>query len=274
MRTPAQSRRMANADLKVMLGLLDARTVVGDQTLLAGLRASALSDWRARAAERLGSCVNSSRPGAPRSASWPTAGAGCQGQPGWSAGCGDHARHRRVIGHRRAAGRLAEPYQLLLDVRDALHTTTGRSSDKLLRQEQPAIAMMLGIDDPRGDGDGCCAPCQAPGAPSTGPLMWCGTGWIGCAARPGCRACAGAVCPTGCRPPALPWRRVRWCPTARSCWPVTPARGAIRGSSCAWRRRPPERACASRPPPSGIWPRRPGRCRFRGPTPCATTSSV
>ena len=52
-RTPAQARRMANDDVKVMLGLLDARTIAGDESLLAGLRTSALADWRGRAASRL-----------------------------------------------------------------------------------------------------------------------------------------------------------------------------------------------------------------------------
>ena len=48
---------------------------------------------------------------------------------------------------------LTGPHQLLLDVRDALHTTTGRGSDKLMRQEQPGVAALLGIPDPNGDGD-------------------------------------------------------------------------------------------------------------------------
>lgn len=154
-RTPAQSRRMANADLKVMLGLLDARTVVGDQTLLAGLRASALSDWRARAAERLGELRELVE--ARRSTFGELAYLQEPDVKDSLGGLRDVVIMRAIAASSVTdvpRGRLAEPYQLLLDVRDALHTTTGRSSDKLLRQEQPAIAMMLGIDDPRGDGDG------------------------------------------------------------------------------------------------------------------------
>ncbi|MFM2437332.1 MAG: Bifunctional uridylyltransferase/uridylyl-removing enzyme, partial [Actinomycetota bacterium] len=163
-RTPAQARRMANSDLKVMLGLLDARTVVGDASLLAGLRASALSDWRARAAERLselrdlvevrrhtfGELAYLQEPDVKDSLG----------------GLRDVVIMRAIAASSVTdvpRGRLADPYNLLLDVRDALHTATGRGSDKLLRQEQPGIALMLGIDDPRGDGDGVLRAVSAAG---------------------------------------------------------------------------------------------------------------
>ncbi len=163
-RTPVQARRLANSDLKVMLGLIDGRTIAGDESLFAGLRASALSDWRARAAVRLPEL------------------------------------HRMMISRRETFGELAYlqepdlkeslgglrdltvmraiaaswvtdvprasltgPHQLLLDVRDALHTTTGRGSDKLMRQEQPGVAALLGIPDPNGDGDGVLRAVAAAG---------------------------------------------------------------------------------------------------------------
>ncbi len=49
-RAPAEARRLAAQDLKVVLGLLDARTVVGDDALTKQMRDSVLGDWRALAA--------------------------------------------------------------------------------------------------------------------------------------------------------------------------------------------------------------------------------
>jgi hypothetical protein len=52
-RTVPQARRVAQADLKVALGLLSARHVAGDPDLTERLRAGALEDWRAAAPARL-----------------------------------------------------------------------------------------------------------------------------------------------------------------------------------------------------------------------------
>ncbi|MER6926299.1 nucleotidyltransferase domain-containing protein, partial [Streptomyces spiralis] len=49
-RTPAEARRTAGDDLKVQLGLLDARHLAGDVTLTAQLRTTVLADWRNQAA--------------------------------------------------------------------------------------------------------------------------------------------------------------------------------------------------------------------------------
>ncbi len=163
-RTPAQARRMANSDLKVMLGLLDARTVAGDESLLLGLRTSALADWRARAASRLSELrdmVEMRRHTFGELAYLQ--------EPDLKDSIGGL---RDVIIMRAIAaswvtdvprGQLAEPYEFLLDVRDGLHTLTGRSSDKLVRQEQAAIADILGIADPNGDGDGLLRQVAAAG---------------------------------------------------------------------------------------------------------------
>jgi len=53
-RTPAEVRRTATRDVRVVLGLLDARPVVGDAALGERVTASILSDWRALARTRLG----------------------------------------------------------------------------------------------------------------------------------------------------------------------------------------------------------------------------
>ena len=52
-RTPAEARRTAGEDLKVQLGLLDARPVAGDLGLVASLRTAILADWRNLAPKRL-----------------------------------------------------------------------------------------------------------------------------------------------------------------------------------------------------------------------------
>ncbi|MEY3278428.1 MAG: hypothetical protein RLZZ426_914, partial [Actinomycetota bacterium] len=49
----SQARRIASTDLKVVLGLLDARTIAGDDELTQQLRSSVLADWRAAARNRL-----------------------------------------------------------------------------------------------------------------------------------------------------------------------------------------------------------------------------
>ncbi|MGW7198363.1 [protein-PII] uridylyltransferase family protein, partial [Streptomyces chryseus] len=52
-RTPAEARRTAGEDLKVHLGLLDARHIAGDLGVTAGLRTAVLADWRNLAPKRL-----------------------------------------------------------------------------------------------------------------------------------------------------------------------------------------------------------------------------
>jgi [protein-PII] uridylyltransferase len=163
-RTPAQARRMTNSDLKVMLGMLDARTVAGDASLLSGLRTSALADWRARAASRLGELremVQSRRHTFGELAYLQ--------EPDLKDSIGGL---RDVVIMRAIAAswvtdvphaKLAQPYESLLDVRDALHWITGRASDKLIRQEQAAIAELLGLPDPNHDGDGALRQVAAAG---------------------------------------------------------------------------------------------------------------
>lgn len=163
-RTPAQARRMANDDVKVMLGLLDARTIAGDESLLAGLRTSALADWRGRAASRLDELADMMRMRRERFGEL----AHLQ-EPDLKESIGGL---RDIVIMRAIAAswvadvprsQLTAPHDLLLNVRDTLHLVTGRGSDKLLRQEQPTIAALLGIDDPNGDGDGVLRTVAAAG---------------------------------------------------------------------------------------------------------------
>ena len=52
-RTVSEARRLASEDIKVVLGLLDARVIAGDASLAEQLQGAVLSDWRAMADKRL-----------------------------------------------------------------------------------------------------------------------------------------------------------------------------------------------------------------------------
>lgn len=147
-RTLAQARAVAKEDLPAALGLLTARHVAGDPELTGRLRAAAAADWRARAPRRL---------------------------PELRAARGERVARFGELAYRlegdlkEAGGGLRDAYALtaisaswiadvphgapeaaratLLDVRDALHIQTGRSADRLLLQEQDAVAAELGLPD-------------------------------------------------------------------------------------------------------------------------------
>jgi [protein-PII] uridylyltransferase len=152
-RSPAQARRLATEDLRVALGLLDARCVAGDADLVKALRSSVLGDWRALAPRRLTELRESV----------------------------DERRHRygdlahvlepdlkEAYGGLRDATvvravaaswvtdvprlGLADAQAHIRGVRDALHeqhrVARQRPQDRLTLQEQAAVARSLGIDDP------------------------------------------------------------------------------------------------------------------------------
>ncbi|MFP1627764.1 [protein-PII] uridylyltransferase [Streptomyces sp. 5K101] len=147
-RTPAEARSTAGEDLKVQLGLLDARAVAGDLGLVASLRTAVLADWRNQAPKRLPELDELCRERAAR-----------QGELQYllepdlkeaRGGLRDVTALRAVAASWLAdAPRegLAEARRTLLDVRDALHRTTGRATDRLALQEQDQVAAELGLLD-------------------------------------------------------------------------------------------------------------------------------
>ncbi|CAM5446724.1 [protein-PII] uridylyltransferase [Streptomyces avidinii] len=147
-RTPAEARRTATEDLKVHLGLLDARTVAGDAGLLAGLRTSVLADWRNQAAKRLPELHSLCRERAERAGELRFL-----LEPDLKearGGLRDATALRAVAASWLAdAPRegLAEARRRLLDARDALHLVTGRATDRLSLQEQDQVADRLGLLD-------------------------------------------------------------------------------------------------------------------------------
>ncbi|MBU6532740.1 [protein-PII] uridylyltransferase [Streptomyces sp. NPDC057245] len=147
-RTPAQARKTAGEDLKVHLGLLDARHLAGDRTLTASLRTAVLADWRNQAAKRLPElrelCADrAERQGELRFLLEPDLKEA-------RGGLRDATALRAVAASWLAdAPRegLADARRRLLDVRDALHLATGRATDRLALQEQDQVAAELGTLD-------------------------------------------------------------------------------------------------------------------------------
>ncbi|WP_406258972.1 [protein-PII] uridylyltransferase [Streptomyces nigra] len=147
-RTPAEARKTAADDLKVQLGLLDARHIAGDLGLTTGLRTAVLADWRNQAAKRLPELQELSAERGER-----------QGELQYllepdlkeaRGGLRDATILRAVAASWLAdAPRegLADARRRLLDVRDALHLATGRATDRLALQEQDQVAAELGLLD-------------------------------------------------------------------------------------------------------------------------------
>ncbi|MCX4905108.1 [protein-PII] uridylyltransferase [Streptomyces sp. NBC_00878] len=147
-RTPAEARKTAGEDLKVQLGLLDARHIAGDLGLTAGLRTAVLADWRNQAPKRLPELQELCAERAER-----------QGELQFllepdlkeaRGGLRDATALRAVAASWLAdAPRegLADARRRLLDVRDALHLATGRATDRLSLQEQDQVAAELGLLD-------------------------------------------------------------------------------------------------------------------------------
>jgi [protein-PII] uridylyltransferase len=141
-----EARALAREDLPVALGLLTARHIAGDRTLTDELRTAALADWRARAPRRLPE-VKAARE--ERLALHGELAYRLEGDLKEAIGGLRDANALTAI----AASWLAdiphgEPEAArarLLDVRDALHISTGRASDRLLLQEQDDVAAMLGL---------------------------------------------------------------------------------------------------------------------------------
>ncbi|WP_369364127.1 [protein-PII] uridylyltransferase [Streptomyces sp. CG4] len=147
-RTPAEARKTAGEDVKVQLGLLDARHLAGDLGLTAGLRTAVLADWRNQAPKRLPELQELCAERADR-----------QGELQYllepdlkeaRGGLRDATALRAVAASWLAdAPRegLADARRRLLDVRDALHLATGRATDRLALQEQDQVAAELGLLD-------------------------------------------------------------------------------------------------------------------------------
>lgn len=262
-RTPAEARKTAGEDLKVHLGLLDARPVAGDAGLLTGLRTSVLADWRNQAAKRLPQLHSLCRERAEQAGELRFL-----LEPDLKearGGLRDATALRAVAASWLAdAPRegLAEARRRLLDARDALHLVTGRATDRLALQEQDQVATQLGLLD----ADALLREVYeaARVVAYAGDVTWREVGRVlrARAARPRLRGLLGPRGPpsSGRRSP-----KASWSPTARPCsrWPPGPT--GTRYWPCGSAPRPHRRACRCRCTPYDGSRRRRNRCRCRGP---------
>ncbi|MEU5878109.1 [protein-PII] uridylyltransferase [Spirillospora sp. NPDC047279] len=147
-RTVQEARAVARTDMKAALGLLSARRIAGEHALVDELRAAVLADWRADARRRLAELAEMCRE------RWEG-----QGELAFllepdlkeaHGGLRDVHVMQAVAASWVASApgaRVRAAHDLLLDVRHALHDITGRSADKLVLQEQEAVAQALGMLD-------------------------------------------------------------------------------------------------------------------------------
>jgi len=155
LRTPEQALDVAAGDLKVALGLLDLRHVAGDAALTAGLRLRVLEAWRRTATRRLPELRGLAGQRAERSGEL-----AFLLEPDLKEARG--GLRDALIPWHVAAAQLADPPgeaeraagALLLDVRGALHAGAvvagRRAGDRLLLQDQDAVAARLGLSDADG----------------------------------------------------------------------------------------------------------------------------
>ncbi|MER7771038.1 [protein-PII] uridylyltransferase [Kitasatospora sp. NPDC096140] len=147
-RTVAEARAVAAADLKAQLGLLDARHLAGDPALTAELRAAVFTDWRASAPARLPELRELARERSERHGELSfllepdlkEARGGLRDVVALDAVAASWLADAPRDGLDAAALRLA-------DVRDALHLVTGRATERLSLQDQDQVAERLGVLD-------------------------------------------------------------------------------------------------------------------------------
>nr|MDT0661506.1 [protein-PII] uridylyltransferase [Micromonospora sp. DSM 115978] len=147
-RTIPEALSVAHDDIKVALGLLDARHVAGDKALSAQLITAAADQWRRTAVRQLPALRDST------TQRWKVHGELAfllEGDLKEAAGGLRDVGILRAIAYAgltdalRPAVRAA--HLRLLDTRDALHLAVGRRVDRLVAQERAAVAELLGLDD-------------------------------------------------------------------------------------------------------------------------------
>ncbi|MEV6601822.1 [protein-PII] uridylyltransferase [Actinoplanes sp. NPDC051346] len=147
-RTLPEALSVAHDDVKVSLGLLDARHVAGDAALSAELIAAAGDQWRRTVVRLLPQLreLTATR--------WATHGELAfllEGDLKEAAGGLRDLTILRGIGRAGFADTLRPAVRAaalhLRDTRDALHLATGRRVDRLVAQERAAVAALLDVED-------------------------------------------------------------------------------------------------------------------------------
>ena len=148
-RTPAECAEVAGQELSAGVGLLDLRLIAGDAGLVTGARTALLDAWRGNARRRLPELVEA------LGERWQQFGdAAYLLEPDLKearGGLRDMASLRALaatwLTDLPHSG-VREPYERLLDVRDALHLASGRAADRLLLEQIDPVASRLGYDEP------------------------------------------------------------------------------------------------------------------------------
>ncbi|CAB5052569.1 MAG: [protein-PII] uridylyltransferase [Actinobacteria bacterium] len=147
-RTRSEVREIAEIDLKVALGLLDIRIVAGDIDLVASVHSDSLENWRKNARNRLPELKKSLEERHERAGEL-----AYLLEPDVKEARGG-LRDINAIRAIAASGvtnipleRISWAESKLNDVRETLHQTSGRNKDRLLFQEQDAVARKLEYAD-------------------------------------------------------------------------------------------------------------------------------
>jgi [protein-PII] uridylyltransferase len=147
-RTLPEALSVAHDDVKVSLGLLDARHLAGDASLSAELIAATGDQWRRTAVRLLPQLKDIT------TARWATHGELAfllEGDLKEAAGGLRDITILRGIGRAGVADTMRPAVRAanlrLLDTRDALHLSVGRRVDRLVAQERSAVAELLGLED-------------------------------------------------------------------------------------------------------------------------------
>ncbi|MFP5334298.1 MAG: [protein-PII] uridylyltransferase [Actinomycetes bacterium] len=147
-RSVGECRQVAGDDVAAAVGLLDLRPVAGDAALVLRARETLREDWRRRARNRLPSLLDTLTERAERHGEL-----AYLLEPDLKEARGG-LRDVVVLGAVVATWLADVPHAevraastLLLDVRDALHLTTGRAGERLLLADQDAVAEALRLPD-------------------------------------------------------------------------------------------------------------------------------
>jgi [protein-PII] uridylyltransferase len=147
-RDVAQARNLAAKDFKVVLGLLDARSIAGDSNLVDKLRSTVLTDWRASALKRLPELFEDVQNRRQRAGDLahllePELKDSYGGLRDLTVLRAIAASWVTDIDHSASKAAGAK----LLEIRDALHRVSGRAMDRLTFHEQAAVAKLQGYED-------------------------------------------------------------------------------------------------------------------------------
>ena len=147
-RTRTETRDAAESDLKVALGLLDIRVVAGDADLVAAVQSESLDSWRKHARSRLPQLKLSLEQRHERAGELAYL---LEPDVKEARGGLRDINALRAISLSGATKvpleRISWAESKLNDVRETLHQTSGRNKDRLLFQEQDAVALELGYTD-------------------------------------------------------------------------------------------------------------------------------